>query len=132
MAKQIDEKELNKILEIDADNFSEFCKKVFSLFPDGLDMSRLTNAEKQRFRVKELSYSVCGDIKYNKTDLICNRCNSKKVAQFIYGDVFMRMCNGNKKQEMEKFRRMGLFINPSPTRVENAMDYICLECGNEW
>lgn len=33
---------------------------------------------------------------------------------------------------MEKFRRMGLFINPSPTRVENAMDYICLECGNEW
>ena len=38
MAKQIDEKELNKILEIDADNFSEFCKKVFSLFPDGLDM----------------------------------------------------------------------------------------------
>ncbi len=41
MAKQINEKELNKILEINADSFSEFLKKVFSLFPDELDMSRL-------------------------------------------------------------------------------------------
>ena len=75
------------------------------------------------------------DLEYNKADLICNMCNSKKVAQLIYGDVFMRMCNGSKKQkqqEMEKFKHMGLFINHSQTRVENAMDYICLECGNEW
>ena len=135
MAKIVNNEDFKKIIEIEANNFNEFCKKLFSLYPAGIDMSELSLEEKQRFRAKELLYSVCGDIKYNDSNLICNRCRSKKVAQIIYGDVFMRLCNGNKKQkrqEQEKFRHMGLFINPSPTRRNNQKDYICLECGNEW
>lgn len=56
-------------------------------------------------------------------------------TKFIYGDVFMRICNGNKiqkRQEMERLKHRGLFINLSPTREKDAKDYICLDCGREW
>lgn len=135
MSKVIDENDLKKILEIEANSFNEFLKKLFLLYPNGIDKSKLNFEEKQRFKAKELSYSVCGDIRYNDPNLSCNRCKSIRVAQLIYGDVFMRMCNGNKKQkcqETERFKHMGLFINLSPMRGKEANNYICLECGNEW
>lgn len=135
MSKVIDKNDLKRILEIEANNFNEFLKELFSLYPNGLDRSELSFEENQRFTAKELSYSVCGDINYNAPNLICDRCKSIRVAQLIYGDVFMRMCNGNKKEkakEIERFKHMGLFINLSPTRGKEESDYICLECGNEW
>lgn len=113
MAKLINENDLKQILKIEAKNFSEFLKQLFCLYPDGLDMSKLNTIEKQKFKAKELSYSVCGDMKYNDPQLICDRCKSRNVAQFIYGDVFMRICNGNKiqkRQEMERLKHRGCLL----------------------
>ena len=58
MAKLINENDLKQILKIEAKNFSEFLKQLFCLYPDGLDMSKLNTIEKQKFKAKELSYSV--------------------------------------------------------------------------
>ena len=133
MAKLLNKEDFDRIMGIEAENYNEFVKKLFLVYPQGIDISKMSLSQKQKFRAKEWSYSVCGNIIYNAPNLICERCNNKKIARLIYGDVFMRMCNKDrKKREKFYFEHMGLFINPSPTKPKDAKDYICLECGNEW
>lgn len=89
MAKKIGKENLDKILKIEAENFSGLARKIFELYLDGIDMRDLTSLDGQKFKVKELSYSVYGDIKYNDKNMICKRCDSIKVAKLVYGDEFM-------------------------------------------
>lgn len=58
MAKKIGKENLDKILKIEAENFSGFARKIFELYPDEIDMRDLTSLDGQKFKVKELSYSV--------------------------------------------------------------------------
>lgn len=59
-------------------------------------MRDLTSLDGQKFKVKELSYNVYCDIKYNDKNMICKRCDSIKVAKLVYGDEFMRLCSKDK------------------------------------
>lgn len=58
MAKKIGKENLDKILKIEAENFNGFARKIFELYPDEIDMRDLTSLDGQKFKVKELSYSV--------------------------------------------------------------------------
>ena len=135
MARLINKEDLDRILKIDADNFGDFLGKLFGLYPNGIDMSGLTILERQRFKAKEWSYSVYGDIVYNEKQLTCKRCNSSRVAKLVYGDEFMRLCSKDKlkcENEIMRLKHSCLSINVSLTRVEGSKDYFCLNCGYEW
>lgn len=135
MKKTLNCKDLDKIIRIEAKNWCGFVSKIMEMYPEGIDMDQWSDTEKQKFKAKEWSYSVCGKIEYNDPKLICNRCKSRKVTQLINEDVFMRMCDEDKSQrklEIDRLKHMGLFIVPSPTGDKDSKDFMCLDCGNEW
>lgn len=110
MTKVIGKEDLDRILKIEAENFSGFVRKIFELYPDGID------------------------IRYNDKNMVCKRCDSIKVAKLVYGDEFMRLCSKDKMKceyEIIRLKHLCLSINVSPTRFEGSKDYFCLNCGYE-
>lgn len=135
MAKVIGKEDLDRILKIDAENFCDFVRRIFELYPNGIDMSDLTSLDCQKFRAKEWSYSVYGDIRYNDRNMVCKRCDSIKVAKLVYGDEFMRVFSNDKRKSLRDITRLKcscLSINVSATKSEDSKDYFCLTCGYEW
>lgn len=135
MAQVIDKEDLDKIFKIEAENFGDFIRKLFELYPNWLDMSDLMDLECQRFKAKEWSYSVYGDIIYNEKEMVCKRCSSIRVAKLVYGDEFMRVFSNNKKKrehDITRLKHSCLSINVSATKTEGMKDYFCLSCGYEW
>lgn len=45
IAKRIEKEDLDKILKMEAENFSGFVRKIFELYPDGIYMRGLTSLD---------------------------------------------------------------------------------------
>ncbi len=134
-SKILTNKEIVDLLEIKDKKTNKNLKEVFDeiikIIPD---FNYKDNSEKTKLILNIISSG--GNIKNNKDKLICPKCRNCYIIEYLYGDVFFRMFNGNKKQkkiEEERFEKMGLFVNISPYgKGKNQKDYCCLSCGNEW
>lgn len=135
MRKLLSDEEINKIFEIKKNKKNNTLCKVYE------------DIKKEIFGFKVADYSeiyhlilnaigVHGNVENNDENLICPECNSVYVAKYLYGDVFYRLFNGSAKQkrdEIKKFEKMGLFINIDCYKKEdNGKHYCCISCGYEW
>ena len=131
----LSDKEIKKVFEIKnkcrGENLGVKFEEIKKEIPD-FDYN---NQDKKFEMISNILFAT-GDINNNPKELQCKECDSKFVIEYTYGDVFYRLFNGNeqqKKEEKEKLKKSGLFINVSPYAKEDKdYDYCCLSCGYEW
>lgn len=133
--KILSDEEINKIFEIKKNSKNISVGELLNKVKKEIKNFDYTESS-IKSRLILFAIETNGDLTNNNPSIICPKCNSKYVLEYMYGDVFYRLFNGTEKQKLEgrkKFNKMGLFINISPYEKEEGQNkYCCISCGNEW
>ena len=131
----LSDNEIEKVFEIKNSCRGEYLGVKFERIKKEIPDFDLENQNRKFDLINTILFSN-GNISNNPKELQCKECGSKYVIEYAYGDVFYRLFNGNeqqKKEEKEKLKKSGLFINVSQyAKGDKDYDYCCLSCGYEW
>lgn len=97
----LNNKEVEKILNLKFDNLEEAFQKLKQEFKD----FDLENSKKSQF-IFENVLCISGKIENNPKDLRCPNCNGRYVANTYAGDLYYRLIMRNRRTERNRKRKI--------------------------